>query len=78
MSDKTGGDGVHTRYTTGPHTPPRTKPTPNIDHRGPVDDADARVGRLAASTAAIIDNMLNLVQTRIRFLGRVWTRVNPT
>jgi hypothetical protein len=35
------------RHTTGPHTPPRPKPTVNIDHIGPADDPDAGVRRSA-------------------------------
>ena len=46
------------RHTTGTHTPSRTKPTLNIDHRGPVDDTDAGVGRSAASMASIIVQLL--------------------
>ncbi len=37
-----------------PHTPSRTKPTLNIDHRGPVDDTTVGVGRLTASMASIL------------------------
>jgi nanoRNase/pAp phosphatase (c-di-AMP/oligoRNAs hydrolase) len=47
-----------------PHTPSRPKPTLNIDHRGPVDDTAAGVGRSAASMASIIVQLLMEVTTR--------------
>ena len=36
-------DDVHTELHHMPTHATTTKPTPNIDHRDPVDDTDARV-----------------------------------
>lgn len=61
-----------------PHTPSRTKPTLNIDHRGPVDDTDAGVGRSTASMASIIVQLLMEVITLLLILKRAVTLLTGT
>ena len=61
-----------------PHTPSRTKPTLNIDHRGPVDDTTVGVGRLTASMASIIVQLLMEVITLLLILRRVVTLLTGT
>ena len=61
-----------------PHTPSRTKPTLNIDHRGPVDDTTTGVGRLPGSMASIIVHLLMEVITLLLILKRVVTLLTGT
>ena len=73
-----GGERCNGGTALWPHTPSRTKPTLNIDHRDHVDDTAAGVGRLTASMASIIVQLLMEVITLLLILKRVVTLLTGT